>query len=428
MRYESGAPALVSDLKIHNRMTVLHSVRKLGVCDANDITEASGLSRPTVLKCINHFLNNGVIVSLGKGSSTTAGGKRPDIFGLNPDRYFLSISLWPAQTAAFLFTIGRERVDTIIRKEPLPVTADETAAWAEEIAAEILKRHHIKPSAVCAASISTSGTVDRPSGTLLYSAHTPGWGHHVDLASGLRGLLGPDTPIFLENAGKMTARPFLEEPDMEDRRALVMFTTWGLSACLLEKGRILNGGNSLIGEIGHIPLNPTDPEPCGCGSHGCFERQVSTARVRKMLAEACAVYPNSTLESRAAEVSIPELFRASAEGDAAARSVVNQLAEHFARVLKTVSLVFDPDYVIFQGDYAYADDFFLQRLKTGMAGFRYFPENGPFEIRCDRRSLTEMDAVGAYIALARLYFHNLELYQDPPTTGGSLRPAKGQKR
>lgn len=58
----------------------------------------------------------------------------------------------------------------------------------------------------------------------------------------------------------MTARPFLLEKDLAGKRVLVIFACWGLSSCLIEKGRILGGKNSLIGEIGHMIIDPSDPE------------------------------------------------------------------------------------------------------------------------------------------------------------------------
>lgn len=89
----------------------------------------------------------------------------------------------------------------------------------------------------------------------------------------------------------MTARPFLLEKDLAGKRVLVIFACWGLSSCLIEKGRILGGKNSLIGEIGHMIIDPSDPETCGCGSHGCLERLVSRRPGPQYFAAAGGTFP-----------------------------------------------------------------------------------------------------------------------------------------
>ena len=89
---------------------------------------------------------------------------------------------------------------------------------------------------------------------------------------------------FVENAGKCISRTILAEQEDPNRRILVLFTSWGISGALIQDGRILNGRDSLIGEIGHMILDPTDTEQCTCGSFGCLERLVSIARLRKRIA------------------------------------------------------------------------------------------------------------------------------------------------
>lgn len=69
----SEKAALPSDLKYVNRIQVLEAVRDSGICCANDISASVSLSRQTVMKAIQFFLNNGILVSAGKGDSTTSG-------------------------------------------------------------------------------------------------------------------------------------------------------------------------------------------------------------------------------------------------------------------------------------------------------------------------------------------------------------------
>jgi len=405
------SPSLPTDLKYANRIQVINTFLSGKAYSASDISASIGLSRQTVMKSIQFFVRSGLLISAGKGDSTNVGGKRPELFTLSPEKYFLCITLWPQELRLHLYTIGCQLVDSISLTTPLPSDPRAAIDNAGRLAESLLQKNAVRQENLCAVSLSSAGTVDYKTGRLKYSSQSPAWGTDIPLKEYLQPYFAPGTLIFLENAGKMTARPFLLEPELEGKRMLIIFSCWGLSSCLIEKGHILSGKNSLIGEIGHMVIDPGDPEQCGCGGHGCLERLVSTARLQKRLEQDAAEFPDSPLVQCALEdVDIPAIFAASAQEDPLARRLVDYLASAFATALRNISLVFDPDLIVFQGDYAYADDFFDRQLRHYLLQFQYYPSEGPFETRYDQRPLSEMDALGSYIALANQYFDTPELY------------------
>ena len=60
--------------------------------------------------------------------------------------------------------------------------------------------------------------------------------------------------------------------------------------------------------------------------------------------------------------------------------------------------------MIFQGDFALADDYFDRCMKEELRQFRYYPRGALFSIEYDRRSLTEQAAQGAAGKLREMYF------------------------
>lgn len=406
-------PTIPADLKLTNRLQIIDSFLTYGVRSANDISAEIGLSRQTVMKSIQFFQQRGLITSVGKGESTSAGGKRPELFALSSDRYFLCIALWPLDMRLHLYTIGGQCIDQIRLQTPLPDNPRSAIANAGTLAHQLLDKNGVALDSVYAVSLSTAGTLDYKTRRLKFSSLSPSWGADVPLADELQPYFAPGTLIFLENAGKMAARPYLLEPALSGKRVLSIFSCWGLSSCLIEKGHILSGKNSLIGEIGHMVIDPSDPERCGCGSTGCFERLVSAARVQKMALAQKAQHPNSLLFQNAGEeITFEALFSASSRKDPLARELVANLASSFAIALRNITLVFDPDLIVFQGDYAFADAWFDQCLRQQLRGFQYFPTEGPFDIRYDRRHLEDLDALGSYISLVRCYFGAIERYID----------------
>lgn len=405
--------SLPSDLKYVNRSQVIHAFLRNGTASAGDVAAMIGLSRPTVMKCIQFFVAHGLLDSVGKGDSTSIGGKRPERFALSKNKFFLCIALWPNNLRLHLYTIGGSLVDSIQLSPPLPESAWTAAADAGKLSETLLAKNLVAKKDVLAVSLSTAGIVDQNAGQLKYSSQSPSWGTDIPLREYLRPYFAKDTVIFLENAGKMTARPLLLEPEVEAKRILVVFACWGLSSCMIEQGRILSGKNSLIGEIGHMIIDPNDPEPCGCGSTGCFERLVSPGRLQRLLREEARRFPDSPLLRRPVEtLTIPDVFAASGAGDALARLLTEYLAGNFTQALRNISLVFDPDLVVFQGDYACADAAFDQYLRRNLSSFRYFPNDAPFDLRYDRRPLDELDAQGSYIALCEQFFDSPALYRD----------------
>lgn len=399
-----------SDLKYSNRIQVINTFLSGGTLCASDVSERIGLSRQTVMKSIQFFVKSGLLVSEGKGSSTSMGGKRPELFALSREKYFLCIALWPKELRFHLYTIGKQLADSLCLTIPLPDSPKTAIDNAGQLARQLLEKNRVSPDNLCAVSLSTSGTMDYNTGRLKYSSQSPQWGVDLPLRDWLKPWFGSDTLIFLENAGKMTARPFLLEPELSEKRVMVIFSGWGLCSCMIEKNHILSGKNSLIGEIGHMIIDSNDREVCGCGSRGCLERLVSEGRMRKLVERKLADYPQSALGTRPQQVTIAEIFRCSQEGDPLARELVNYLARVFATALRNISLVFDPDQIVFQGDYAQADSFFDRRLREYLGEFQYAPD--PFEIRYDRRPLAEMDALGSYIALTERYFDAPDLYME----------------
>ena len=413
MERRSTPASMPSDLKYSNRVQVIDAFLSGGTLSAADVSQRIGLSRQTVMKSIQFFQKSGLLVSRGKGSSTSVGGKRPELFTLSREKYFLCVALWPQELRIHLYTIGKQLADSICLAIPLPDSPKAAIDNAGRLARQILEKNRVSEENLCAVSLSTSGTMDYETGRLKYSSQTPQWGTDLPLREWLKPWFGVDTLIFLENAGKMTARPFLMEPELSGKRVMVIFSGWGLCSCMIEKNQIVNGRNSLIGEIGHMTIDPNDREVCGCGSRGCLERLVSEGRMRRLVERKRRDYPESALAAQPERVTVSEIFRCCREGDPLARELADYLARIFAMALRNISLVFDPEWIVFQGDYAQADAFFDARLREYLREFQYYPAGGPFEIRYDRRPLGEMDALGSYIALVERYFDAPDLYLEP---------------
>ncbi len=411
-KQDTNTPAVPSALKFRNRELVLNCFRDHQEHTVADIVARTGISKLTVMRAIQFFCAKNILVSSGKGESTEQGGKRPEYFHFSSKQYLLTITLWPESLCLTLFNMDLQEIRRSSFSWIIPASPEIAFRFVREQALALLNQTGITPEDLYGVSLSTSGIVAYDSLVLKYSVHSPEWGTDIPVGDYLKDIFGEGPYYFVENAGKCISRAILAEQEQPEKRMLVLFTAWGLSGSLIQDGEILGGRDSLIGEIGHMILDPTDTEQCSCGSCGCLERLVSIARLRKRIAmdPPPAGSPLSKVPPEA--VNLSHLFFASQQEDPYARVYVTYLADCFSTLLRNVALVFNPETVVFVGDYAIADEFFDRRMREKFHQFHYLASSTPMEVRYDTRLLPELDARGGAIALLNHFFADPAIYED----------------
>jgi glucokinase len=145
-----------------------------------------------------------------------------------------------------------------------------------------------------------------------------------------------------------------------------IFAGYGLAAGVIIEGEIKRGQHKIMGEVGHMVINPAEEMQCACGAHGCFEVMVSIDRIKKLLDLNSSRYSNSMLFSnngKIEKVSAEEIFDAYKKGDGLVSYVMDDIINWFAIGLSNIILIFDPQVVVIHGIYTRAGDKFLDKLK-----------------------------------------------------------------
>ena len=391
----SDQVALPGDLRRVNRQRILQVLRTGRTLTAADIHEETGISRPTVMRALQHFCEVGAVESLGLGETTRMGGKKPELFVFADTQRILCIDLWPETITLALCDMTGDVYDVAHYAQPMDGRLGAAFDALGEKAMAYLKQRNLTADALYGVVLTVPGTVDYETRLLRYNVKAPGWGNDVPLIDGLRRIFGEGRQYFIDNAGKAAGRAILiEHPEYVQKRLMTFFTTWGVSACMMEKGHVLNGRDSLIGEIGHMIISDDGPVLCGCGKRGCLESLVSLQHVRSLTGD-----DSMTFE---------KLFDLSNAGDGDARRVVKYLAHCFAVVLHNLSLCYNQEIVVFQGDFALADEWFDRCLKEELKQFRYYPDGALFTLSYDRRDLSVLAAQGGAELLRKQYFASLE--------------------
>ena len=405
-------PAVPSALKYQNRQQILSCFRDHQEHSVADVVSRTGISKLTVMRAIQFFCGKNILVSSGKGESTEQGGKRPEFFRFGSRQYLLTITLWPESLCLSLFSMDLKELCRSSFSWIIPATPEIAFTFVREQAMSLLQQAGLRKEDLYGVSLSTSGIVDYDTLVLKYSVHSPEWGTDIPVGEYLKDIFGDKPYYFIENAGKCISRAILAEQLHPEKRMLILFTSWGLSGALVQDGKILSGRDSLIGEIGHMILDPRDTEECSCGGYGCLERLVSVARLRKRISTDPPPASSPLAKLAPEAVTLNHLFFASQQQDPYARIHVAYLADCFSALLRNVALVFNPETVVFVGDYAIADDFFDQRMRQKFHQFHYLATSTPIDVRYDTRLLPELDARGGAIAMLDHFFADPALYED----------------
>jgi len=361
-------------LKHNNIRTVLQFMRRKGVVSVAEISAAVRLSKTTAKKIVDRLASRGLVSSAGKGLSTEEGGKRPELFRFNTSFGFvISIHITPDSILTGVTDMAGEIV-SYVREE---VGADRSlGSILQRIAASIrsiVAERSVPGTRPIAIVLSLPGLADASQGLSIYSPHYPHWGRNVPVAQMLRDSLGGglDVPLYLDcvNRYQAVAEQVRGVATGATNFIIIDALDEGLGSGIVLHGTLLQGSQSLSGEIGHMTVDPVHGDPCICGNRGCFEAMVSAKRIRALVEAARTRGESSALFESASphELMLEEICEAASRGDRLATSLIDDVARWFLVGIGNIVMVNDPELIVIQGRYVRAGDCFLRRLREGIS-------------------------------------------------------------
>ena len=188
---------------------------------------------------------------------------------------------------------------------------------------------------------------------------------HLPLGPMLEAELG--LPIFIEHDARAAALWLSEQAADGSARvpASVAFLAigTGISAGVVLDGALLRGDNGLAGEVGHCVADP-DGVVCACGMRGCLETIAAGPAIGRQADEMVAAGRSSVLSPHS---SAAEVFRAASAGDEAALEIIDRVADHMARAIRSLALTLGVRRVVLGGGVAAAGAALLEPVRASMA-------------------------------------------------------------
>ena len=144
----------------------------------------------------------------------------------------------------------------------------------------------------------------------------------------------------------------------------------GVGGGIIIGGRIVTGATGAGGEIGHIHIEDSETEECGCKNKGCLEQYASATGVVR-LAKRRLARDNEPSVLRDRELSAKSVFDAVKTGDDVAVEIAEQFGEYLGKGLAAVAAVVNPEVFVIGGGVSKAGEILFDYIRPAYERYAF---------------------------------------------------------
>jgi glucokinase len=215
--------------------------------------------------------------------------------------------------------------------------------------------------------VGVPGFIQMDKGIIVGSPNLPEFNHYP-VRDEIGRRLG--APVILENdanAAALGEKWIGAGRDVSDLVLLTLGT--GVGGGIIIGGRVLRGQTGAAGELGHMTVSPNG-YPCGCGNHGCLEKQASATAI-SVMARLVGLGPNLTAE---------DVYKLAVAGDGNAKLVFRSMGEALGVALASLINIFNFPLYLLSGGPLPAWDFFAPAMLAEVERRSFTFRNAPTRI------------------------------------------------
>jgi len=335
------------------KQQILALCAKYGEFSIADLSKKCGISIPTITKILGELHDAGMIEERGKFSS--AGGRKPSIFGLNSEAgYFVGVDVFIGTISIAVIDFSKNIVHT---QENIPFVFDGSRNSCNSISRVIRERlleAGIELRKIRCYGFALPGRVNHVTGfsfSFFIDDHTP-------ISKVLEEEL--NAPVTVENDSRaMTFGEYAAGIAEGEQHVLFMNVSWGLGMGVIIDGNILYGKSGFSGEFGHFPILDND-QICRCGKRGCLETGASGSALHRIVMEKLKEGRASSLSDKfkaGKDITLKDIFKAIENEDVLAIEAIEEVGSTLGKGLAGLINVFNPELVIIGGALAWAKDY-----------------------------------------------------------------------
>ncbi|PNH94679.1 sugar metabolism global transcriptional regulator Mlc [Vibrio diazotrophicus] len=336
-------PGHIDHIKQVNAGRVYKLIDQKGPISRIDLSKESELAPASITKITRELIDAHLIHETTVQEAISRGRPAVGLQTNNEGWQFLSMRLGRGYLTIALHELGGEvLIDTKI--EIHEIDQDDVLQRLLFEVEEFFQTYADQLDRVTSIAITLPGLVNSEKGIVLqmphYNVNNLALGPEIYKATGL--------PVFIANdtrAWALAEKLFGHSQDVDN--SILISIHHGLGAGIILDGRVLQGRNGNIGELGHIQID-RNGKRCHCGNIGCLETVASSQAIREQVAERIANGEASSL-SEIAEITIEDICSAAAEGDPLAVEVIEQLGAYLGAAIAIVINLFNPEKILIGG-------------------------------------------------------------------------------
>ena len=344
------------------KKTILRICIENGEQSIANLSEQINTSVPTVTKLIGELMDEGFMIELGK--SGTSGGRRPSIYGLNPEAgYFIGLDIRHSHAS---IAVTDFKGGLLSFEDNIPFVLQTNEDCLHEIAKNIRSyflENDLDWNRVLGMGISVAGRVNPKTGYSNLYSFDPDRPINKILSEDL------DIPVVIENDSRaMTYGEYLSGVVKKEKNVLFVNVSWGLGMGMILDGRLYYGTSGYSGEFGHFPLLSND-QICRCGKVGCLETGASGSALVRMITEQLQAGRASSLSALfrdQGKVNLNDIIKAIQEEDILTIETIEKIGANLGRGLAGLINVFNPQLVVLGGKMALAGDYLLLPVRSAV--------------------------------------------------------------
>lgn len=320
------------------------------------------LSVPTITKLIGELIEEGFVLDFGKQETT--GGRRPNIYGLNPDSgYFLGVELKRFRINIALINFKGEIVES---KYSIPFNYENTQASFDKLCKiinDFVLGIAIQKSKILSVGINISGRVNTETGH-SYSSY---FFNERPLTEVFAERLGIHVTIDNDSRA-MAYGEFMSGIVKGEKNILFVNISWGLGLGIITDGKLYYGKSGFSGEFGHLGVFDNEVI-CHCGKKGCLETEASGSYIYRKFMEKVTDGNATILDKRIekGETIIQEdILDAALKDDILAIELVEEVGSTLGKHIASLINLFNPELVIIGGSVSQTGDYLLLPIKSAV--------------------------------------------------------------
>ncbi len=342
------------------KLNILKNYINNGDNTLSELGKEMDLSVPTITKLVSELIDEGYVIDFGKVE--TAGGRRPNIYGLNPDSgCFLGVDIKRFRINLALINFKGELIDSQLS---VPFNYENTSESFDslcKIINEYVSGLSIPKSKILSVGINISGRINTETGhsySMYYFNEQP-------LTEIFHERLGIHATIDNDSRA-MAYGEYMNGVVGDEKNVLFVNCSWGLGLGIITNGQLYYGKSGFSGEFGHLSVFDNDVI-CHCGKKGCLETQASGSYIYRRYLEKMAEGYSSILDKKKKKgepITQEDILEAAMQEDMMAIELIEEVGNTLGKQIAGLINLFNPELVIIGGVVALTGDYLLLPIRS----------------------------------------------------------------